>query len=71
MLKFDFTDVQLLCVSQFMEKIEFRTEAMQAAKGRINVEKEKNQKARTDVLAGAVMGEMCNPGGGPTWCCHG
>ena len=61
LLEFDFTSVQLLSVSQFMEKTEFRTKAMRAAKGRINVEREKNKKVRTDVVAGTVMGEMFNP----------
>ena len=61
MLEFDFTNVQLLSVSQFIEKTEFRTKAMRPAKGRINVEREKNKKARTDVVAGTVMGEMFNP----------
>ena len=49
-----------LSVSQFVEKTEFRTKAMRAATGQINVEREKNKKARTDVLAGAVMGEIFN-----------
>ena len=61
LLEFDFTNAQLLSVSQFMEKSEFRTKAMRAAKGRINVEKEKNKKVRTDVVAGTVVGEMLNP----------
>ena len=61
LLEFDFTNVQLLSVSQFMEKTEFRTKAVRAAKGRINVEREKSKKARTEVIAGAVMGEMFNP----------
>ena len=61
LLGFDFTDVQLLSISQFMEKTEFRTKAIRAAKGRINVEKEKSKKAKTDVIASAVMGDMFNP----------
>ena len=61
LLEFDFTNVQLLSVSQFLEKTEFRTKAMRAAKGRIDVEKEKNKKMRTDVVAGTVMSEMFNP----------
>ena len=48
LLEFDFTNVQMLSVSQFMEKTEFRRKAMRAAKGRINVEREKNKKVRTD-----------------------
>ena len=60
LLGFDFTGVQLLSISQFMEKTEFRIKAMRAAKGRINVEKEKSKKAKTDVIASAVMGDMFN-----------
>ena len=33
---------------------------MRAAKGRINVEREKSKKLRTDVVAGSMMGEMFN-----------
>ena len=32
-----------------------------AAKGRINVEKEKSKKSKTNVIASAVMGDMFNP----------
>ena len=34
---------------------------MRAAKGQINAKREKNKKTKTDVLAGAVMGELVNP----------
>ena len=61
LLEFGFTNAQLLSVSQFMEKTEFRTKAMRAAKGRINVEIEKNKGVRADVIAGTVMSEMFNP----------
>ena len=61
LLGFEFIDAQLLSVSQFMEKTEFRSKAMRAAKGRINVEKEKSKKSKTDVIASAVMGDMFNP----------
>ena len=61
LLEFEFIDVQLLSVSQFMEKTEFRTKAMTAAKGSNNVKKEKSKKSKTDVIAGAVMGDMFNP----------
>ena len=59
--EFEFINAQLLSVSQFMEKTEFRTKAMRAVKGRINVEKEKSKKSKTDVIASAVMGDMFNP----------
>ena len=61
LLDFDFTVDHFLSVSQLMEKTEFRTKAMRAAKGRTNGEGEKNKKVRADVVAGAVMGEMFNP----------
>ena len=58
---FDSTGVQLLSISQFMEKSEFQKKAVKAAKGRIEVEKEKNRKSETDVIASAVMGEVFDP----------
>ena len=61
LLRFEFVDAQLLTVSQFMEKTEFRTKVMRAAKGRINVEREKSKKSKTDVIASTVMGDMFNP----------
>ena len=61
LLGFEFIDAQLLSVSQFMEKAEFQSKAMRAAKGRINVEKEKSKRPKTDSIASAVMGDMFNP----------
>ena len=61
LLAFEFVDAQLLTVSQFLEKTEFRTKAMRAAKRCINVEREKSKKSKTDVIASAVMGDMFNP----------
>ena len=61
LLDFDFTNAQFLSVSQFMQKTEFRTKAMRAAKGRINVEREKNKKVGNDVVGRTVMGEMFKP----------
>ena len=61
LLGFDFIEAQLLSISQFMEKTEFRTKARRAAKGRINVELERHKKAMTDTFASAVMGDMFNP----------
>ena len=61
LLGFEFIDAQLLSISHFMEKTEFRTKALRAAKGRINVENQKSKKSRTDVIASAIMGDMFNP----------
>ena len=70
LLDFDFRNIQLLSVSWFMAKTEIRTKTMRAAKGRINVERGKNKKVRTDIVASAVMGDMFNRifiRGGPTF----
>ena len=56
LLGFEFVDAQLLLISKCMEETEFRTKAMRAAKGRINVEKEKSRKSMIGVIASAVMG---------------
>ena len=61
LLGFETVDAQLLTVLQFMEKTEFRTKAMRAAKGRINVQKVKNKKSKTNVIASAVAGEIFKP----------
>ena len=44
-----------------MEKTEFQKKSMRAEEGRINVEKEKNKKSKTNVIASAVKGDMFNP----------
>ena len=61
LLELNFTNAQLLSVSQFMEKTEFRAKAMRAARKRIKVEKEKIKEVRTDIVAGTVIEEMFNP----------
>ena len=58
---FEFIDAQLLSMSELMEKTEFRTKAVRAAKRCINVEMEKSEKSETDVNASAVMGDTFNP----------
>ena len=60
LLGFEFVNAHILTVSQFIERTEFRRKAMRAAKGRINVEREKSKKSKTDVIASAVMGDMLN-----------
>ena len=61
LLEFQFIDAHFLSISEVMEKFEFRTKTMRAAKGRNNVEKVRSKKPETDVIAGAVMGDMLNP----------
>ena len=52
---FDFTNAQVLQISQFTEKMEFRAKA---AKGRINVERERNKKAKINLLVLSL--EICS-----------
>ena len=59
LLGFEFVYAQLSSISQFMEKTEFRTKAMRAVKGRINVEKKKNKKSKTDVCLPALLWGTC------------
>ena len=61
LLEFQFIDALLLSMSEVREKTEFRSKTMRAAKGRINVEKERSKKPETDVIASAMMGDMLNP----------
>ena len=61
LLGIEFIVAQLLSLTHFMEKTEFRTKTMRAAEGRINDEKEKSKKSKTDVIAGAVLGDMSIP----------
>ena len=58
MFGFEFTDAQLLSISQFKEKTEFRTKAMGAAKGLINVEREK-YKRRRPIQMTVLSWEIC------------
>ena len=60
-LRFEFTDAQLLSISQFMEKTEFCTKGTRAAKGRIIVEREKHKKTKNNSIANAVMEDMFIP----------
>ena len=56
LLGFEFVDAQMLSISEFMEKTEFRTKAMRPAKGRINVQKDKSERSKADEISSAVMG---------------
>ena len=44
-----------------MDKTEFRTKRMRAAKARTFLERGKHNKAKTDTIASVVMGNMFNP----------
>ena len=58
----DFNETKFLDVPSFMEKTEFRAEAMRIAKSKIDVEREKSKRQRpSEVVARSVIGATFNP----------
>ena len=58
---FDFAVCELLGIPEFMQKTEFRSKVLKVAKSKIDVERERGKKARSDTVAKTVMGELFNP----------
>ena len=58
---FDFSVGELLGIPEFMRKTEFRSKLLKVAKSKIDVERERGKKARSDTVAKTVMGESFNP----------
>ena len=58
---FDFGVSELLDIPGFMQKTEFRSKVLKVAKSKIDVERERGKKARSDAEAKTVMGESFNP----------
>ena len=58
---FDFSVGELLGIPEFMWKTEFRSKVLKVAKSKIDVERERGKKARSDSVAKTVMGEAFNP----------
>ena len=58
---FDFSVGELLGIPEFMRKTEFRSKVLKVAKSKIDVERERGKKARSDSVAKTVMGESFNP----------
>ena len=58
---FDFAVSELLGIPEFMQKTEFRSKLLKVAKSKIDVERERGKKARSDTVAKTVMGESFNP----------
>ena len=58
---FDFAVSELLGIPEFMQKTEFRSKVLKVAKSKIDVERERGKKARSDTVAKTVMGETFNP----------
>ena len=52
---------ELLGISEFMQKTEFRTKVLKVAQSKIDVERGRGKKGKSDVVAKTVMGESFNP----------
>ena len=58
---FDFALSEVLGIPEFMQKTEFRAKLLKVAKSKIDVERDRGKKGKSDVVAKAVMGESFNP----------
>ena len=58
---FDFAVSDLLGIPEFMQKTEFPAKVLKVAKSKIDVERERGKKGKSDVVAKTVMGESFNP----------
>ena len=58
---FDFAVSELLGISEFMQKTEFRAKVLKVARSKLDVERERGKKGKSDVVAKTVMGESFNP----------
>ena len=58
---FDFAVGELLGIPEFMQKTEFRAKVLKVARSKIDVERERGKKGKTDAVAKTVMGESFNP----------
>ena len=58
---FDFAVSELLGIPEFMQKTEFHAKVLKVAKSKIDVERERGKKGKSDVVAKTVMGESFNP----------
>ena len=58
---FDFAVSELLGIPEFMQKTEFRAKVLKVARSKIDVERERGKKGKSDAVAKTVMGESFNP----------
>ena len=52
---------ELLGIPEFMQKTEFRAKVLKVARSKIDVDRERGKKAKSDAAAKTVMGESFNP----------
>ena len=58
---FDFAVGELLGIPEFMQKTEFRAKVLKVARSKIDVERERGKKAKSDAVAKTVIRESFNP----------
>ena len=58
---FDFAVGGLFSIPEFMQKTEFRAKVLKVAGSKIDIERERGKKAKTDTVAKTVMRESFNP----------
>ena len=58
---FDFSVGELLGIPEFMQKTEFRAKVLKVAKSKIDVERERGKKGKSDAVTKTVMGESFSP----------
>ena len=58
---FDFVVGELLGIPEFMQKTDFRAKVLKVARSKIDVERDRGKKGKSDAVAKTVMGESFNP----------
>ena len=58
---FDFAVGELFGIPEFMQTTEFQAKVLKVARSKIDVERERGKKAKSDAVAKMVMGESFNP----------
>ena len=58
---FDFAAGELLGVPEYVQKTEFRAKVLKVARSKIDVERERGKKGKSNAIAKTVMGESFNP----------
>ena len=58
---FDFAVSELLGIPEFMQKTEFCAKVLKVARSKIDVERERGKKGKSDAIGKTVMGESFNP----------
>ena len=58
---FDLAVSELFSIPEFMQKMEFRAKVLKVARSKIDVERERGKKGKSDAIAKTLIGESFNP----------